>query len=443
MMKNNILHITLFSVVMVLLFMPLAQKEFNFFKIKKLSGVTTTTEKPSLTLDNYKINKYQTELEKYVSENFGFREPTIRLYNQYLWDFYRKTYCKNVVVGKDDWLFNERSVKDHYVGLDSDYVKGDEDIKVRFDKEVARLKRVQEMLKKHGTYLFVLILPAKDVIYPELLPENKIYFEEKGLRAIDYYPQAFAANGIDFLNVAEIFKNIKDSVDYQLFPKFGMHWSNIACAHVSDSIIRYMEHLSGKNFPNIHVGEKYNSEPRIPDNDMEELLNLSRKINRNSNFYADVTVIPDSTAVKPNLIVNGDSFFWNMTYTLPMDEIFNYHHYWYYFSKVYFDEKYKNTKEFDLLEQLYDADIVMISLSATQLYDINHGLISQAFIKLSLDDQETYNRCINGIKERMRDDAKWLESLNEKAIKRHLTLDEVMTQDAIYVINQDPEKYIK
>lgn len=427
---------------MIFLFLSIAQKELNIFKIKSLEGVTVKSEKPDLNFDSFSSARYQSGLEKYISENFGFREPIIRLYNQYVWTLFDKTYCDNVVIGKDKWLYNEKSVKDHYEGLMTEYAKSEEELIKKFDKDVQRLKKLQALLKEHGTEIFVLMLPSKDLIYSEYLPKNNRYQENNSVRAYDYYSKALAENGINHLNVVDYFKKIKDSVDYPLFPKAGMHWSNIACAHTSDSIIRYMEHLSGKNFPNIKVGKTYIAETRKPDNDMEKLLNLSFPIDNNQNYYADINVIPDTSAQKVKMIVMGDSFFWNMAYTLPMNDIFDYYHYWYYFNTIYYDSEHSNVSEINLVEELKDADIVMISLSATQLYDINHGFISQAFVNLSLDNPEVIDGILTKIKERIKNDENWYNSIINKAKEKGISVEESLHQDAMYILNLEPEKYI-
>lgn len=441
-MRNKILYTFLFSLLMIFLFLTIIQKELNIFKIKPLEGVTVKSEKPNLNLENFSSARYQSELEKYISENFGFRESVIRLYNQYVWSLFDKTYCDNVIIGKDKWLFNEKSVKDHYEGLTTEYAKSEEELIKKFDKDVQRLKKLQALLKEHGTEIFVLMLPSKDLIYPEYLPKNTKYHENSSVRAYDYYSKALAENGINHLNVVDYFNAIKDSVDYPLFPKAGMHWSNIACAHASDSIIRYMEHLSGKNFPNIKVGKTYLAETRKPDNDMEKLLNLSFPIDNNQNYYADIKVIPDTSAQKAKMIVMGDSFFWNMAYTLPMNDIFDYYHYWYYFNTIYYDSEYNNVSEINLVEELKDADIVMISLSATQLYDINHGFISQAFVNLSLDNPEVIDGILTKIKERIKNDESWYNSIKNKAKEKGISVEESLHQDAMYMLNLEPEKYI-
>ena len=194
---------------MIFLFLSIMQKELDIFKIKSLEGVTVKSEKPDLNFDNFSSAKYQSELEKYISENFGFRESIIRLYNQYVWTLFDKTYCDNVIIGKNKWLFNEKSVKDHYEGLMTEYAKSEEELIKKFDRDVQRLKKLQALLKDHGTEIFVLMLPSKDLIYPEYLPKNNRYQENNSIRAYDYYSKALAENGINHLNVADYFNAIK------------------------------------------------------------------------------------------------------------------------------------------------------------------------------------------------------------------------------------------
>ena len=443
MKNNNTLHTFLFTTLLTFFFLQIIQKECGIFKIKDLEGVIIQTEKVDLNLSNFISTKYQASLEKHLSETFAFREPIIRLYNQCIWTFFGKTHCENVAIGKDNWLFNEKSVKNHYEGLMLEYANNEEQLIKRFDRDINLLKKLQGKLKEHGTEIFVLMLPSKDLLYPEYLPDNNKYQTNNSVRAYDYYSKAFAENGINHLNLVNHFKNIKDNVDYPIFPQGGMHWSNIACAHASDTIIRYMERLCEKNFPNIEIGETYLSRTRRPDNDMAKLLNLAFQNNYRKNYYADVNIIPDNNAQKAKMIVMGDSFFWNMTYTLPMDDIFEYYHYWHYFNTIYFDSDYDNVSQINLVEELKDADIVMISLSATQIYDINHNFISQSIINMSLNDSEIIECILTKIKNNIRNDENWYNNIIKKSKDKGISVEEALHQDALYMLNLEPEKYLQ
>lgn len=441
-MKKNGLYIALFGLLMVLLFVPLVQQELHPFRVKPLNGATVAVEMPRLDMESYANMSYQNQLEKYAANHFGFREFVIRLYNQYIF-LYRKTYASDVAIGKDKWLYSKKSVTDHYRQEYRLYVENNEALEQTFRKNLERLKKVQELLDAYDTKLFVLICPAKDRVYPEHLPQGGNYVMGDGLRAIDYYPKAFAENGINFLDVCAWFQQIKDTVSYPLFPAYGMHWSNLACIHASDSIIRYMEQLTGKNMPNLCIGPMYPDEPRAPDDDLEQNINLLWKIRPiQQNYYAQVGVVPDSTARRLHLITMGDSFFWNMCYMLPMDELFSAYYYWYYFNTIYYDKEHNNVGQIDLVEELKKADVVMISLSANQLYDINHGFLSQALVKLSATSPTVMNQALERIKQAMRNTPEWYEALLEKARTNGKDIEQVLDEDALYMLNQDPEKYI-
>lgn len=442
MKHKNGLFMVLSSLLLVLLFVPMAQQAWHPFKVKSLEGATVKTEKPMFSYEGYKDMSYQAKLEKYVAENFGFHESVIRLYNQYLL-LYRKTYAADVAIGKDKWLYGKNSVLDHYGQLSRSYADDNDALEEKFNKDLERLKTVQDQLAKRGTQLFVLICPSKDEVYPEHLPSHGRYVKHDGLRAIDYYPRAFDENDINYINVCQWFLQIKDTVSYPLFPQRGMHWSNLACAHASDSIIRYMEHLTGVNAPNIKVGAAYPDETRNPDNDLEKNLNLAWGIvPAEQNYYADIEVVPDSTSRRLRLITMGDSFFWNMCYTLPMDDIFETYYYWYYFNSIFYDPNHSNVSQINLMEELDKADVVMISLSATQLYEINHNFLSQTLLHLSSTAPENLDKILEGIKQTMETNEEWYESLKQKAVQQGKSLEEVMDEDALYILNQEPEKYI-
>lgn len=443
MKQNNGFHIVLCGLLAVLVFLPMVQQVFHPFAVRRLDGAMVPTEKPQWSFEGYKDMSYQTRLEKYVADNFGFHEWIIRLYNQYLWNF-RKTYAFDVAVGKDKWLYPKKCVQDHYRQVSYETAPDNEALVQKFEKDLERLKKLQDLLDRRGTKLFVLVCPSKDMIYPEHLPDTRNYVMGDGLRAIEYYPQAFADRGINYVDMCDWFLKIKDTVNYPLFPQRAMHWSDIACVHVADSVIRYMEQLTGKNMPNLIIGPKYPGETVYPDGDLEQSMNLLWDIRpRFQNYYVHVETDADSTAQKLNLLTIGDSFFKNWGYTLPMGDIFNAYPYYFYYSTVYFDPNHSHVSQVNLREELERADIVMLSYSATQLYEINRGFLSQALLQLSLKYQDGFGGVIEEIKQRMRNDPVWYESLLEKAKSSGKDIEQVMYDDAVYLINQDPEKYLE
>ena len=244
--------------------------------------------------------------------------------------------------------------------------------------------------------------------------------------------------GINYIDNVTYFKEIKDKVDYPLFPKTGTHWTNIAATHAFDSIIRYMEVLGNKNLLNVELSEKYIDKTRRPDDDLEELLNIIFKIKPNVNYYTDVTIIPDSTAIKPNLITIGDSYFWTISYNFPLTKLFNESPYWYYNSTIYFDKENSSTKDIDFAKELMDADYIMLNYCTVQLYDLASKFLPKALVYLCYDAEERDNK-VEELINSMRANEDWYATLSEKAKKQKISVEEAMKNDATYMVYQQPE----
>ena len=103
--KDNILFGTLFGILMVFLFSFMIQEHFKPFKTKELSGYFQKPTKPSFRWEWYKNGYFQKSVENYITNNYGFREPIIRMYHQYCWDLFRNEYVSDLYPGKENGLY--------------------------------------------------------------------------------------------------------------------------------------------------------------------------------------------------------------------------------------------------------------------------------------------------------------------------------------------------
>ncbi len=437
-------HKILFFSTIVIMVVFLLQTVTGVVKLEPLQGVTIETEKPKLTLKNYTDGSFQNESENYLREHFGFREWLIRGYNQFLWSCFRESNNATVVRGKKDWLFEEMHVRDYYESLMYKYVDEDSD-KMRsiFETEVQRFKKVQELLEEHNIHLFLVIAPCKDAIYPEYLPKNKTYIRPDGLHAYDYYKKRFDETGVNYIDFVSYFRSIKDSVDYPLFPSGGTHWSNIASVYAFDSILRYMEVLGNQNLINLDIGERYPAETRDPDNDLEKVLNLAFPIKSRPNVYADVRVNVDSTAVKPNFLAVGDSYFFNIAGSTPIWEIFQKYLYWYYNSTIYGDDEHTTTLEVDIEQELMRPDYIMLIYNPVTLYEFSSYYLPRALLHLCYDQA-----AIDSVARRTMRKIKFYDYHDysyylEVAKKSNRSIEEVLYDNVLYLFRTEPEKYFK
>ena len=381
--------VILFALTALLLFAFAIQQQTGIFKFKELNGVTYERPKPELNFTNFCDGSYQKKTDSYLQYHYGFREPLTRLYNQTVWTFFRYASVeekKRIMVSRDNWIFEPWTVEEYYESCA--YKVADDSLTLAqiFNAEAKRLYQIQHILEPYGTYLFVALLPGKELVCAEHMPPNKEFFKEKKLTAFGYYSKRFKELGINHVNFGEWFMQMKDTVSYPLFPQTGTHWSNLAAQHVTDSLVDYLEVLGGINMHNLVLDKPYQRTLK-PDADLESLMNLIWPLKKAPNFLTKVYVDHDSTAVRPILLTIGDSFYWNILNFVPMWHVFEGLPYWYYFSTAYYDGDEK-VSEKDLVKKLVLVDFVMLSYSTTQLYRMSNGFSERALLELCYDDEE-------------------------------------------------------
>ena len=213
--------IVLFAILMVMLFLPMLQGRFQLIPLKPLHGVTLNAEKPHLDLTNYRTGVFAKQEEAYLAEHFGFREPVIRLYNQYLWSCYRKTYAHDVTAGKHGWLYYPESVSDYYGHELLRWQPSVEKAKINFDLDVKYMSWVRAILKENGVELLAFMAPEKGALYPEFLPDDNR--DTTAFNAREYFERGFEKTGFPCIEMTRWFQQMKDTVTYPLIPQTGAH----------------------------------------------------------------------------------------------------------------------------------------------------------------------------------------------------------------------------
>lgn len=376
----------LFVLVMVLLFLPIIQEKFDVVPAKPLKGVFEPTPKPSLTFDSYRSNTYQAQIEKYVGEHFGFREFVIRLYNQYVWSAYNKTYCHFIVPGKNDYLFYAQAVNEYYgIELKKHFKSNEEAMKVA-DKELRMMNKLRHVLKDYGIEFVAFMAPDKSEVYPEFLPRCDA--DTSTVHLDDYFSHRMDEIGFPYINMTKWFVSMRDTVPFPLFPKTDSHW-RYSAIYGYDSLFRFINALDGEaKFPPIHIGtpEAYETDQLEGD---EETLNLMFPIPGNRIKYkSDITIDKDTLHRKPKVLFVGDSFVWSMNEFLPTREIMADKEIWFYNNTAFmgFDSNKKSVKDIDRLSHILNADYVVFYSAGHQWWEATFGFAKDALLQLCVSD---------------------------------------------------------
>ena len=392
MKKKTIYDIILFALLGVLAFLPMAQEHLHLFKLKHLVGVMVEAKQPELTMDNYVSGLFQQQTEVYVSQHFGFRESIIRHYNQYLYDFYRKTYNEEVIPGQDGWFYYKQNVNDYYGTEMYRWQPTVEQACATYDREARLMWKLRGVLQDYGKEFLMFMAPEKGFLYPEYLPKQA--FDTTTINARLYYSQKFDEYNFPYIEMTKWFQAIKeaDTVPYILIPQSGAHWG-FSSVFAADSLFRFMGSLKNEELGKLKIGQLRESsrETKVGDRDLENTMNLLRIVSHKNErlLDAEVTVLSDSTTVKPNVLFVGNSYLFRMNYYIPFKDMFSYSDYWFYNSTAYYGDNFslkKSVLEIDLLQRLMDADYVVWFTTGNQMYKVSYGFVERALITLCLSD---------------------------------------------------------
>ena len=377
---------------MVLLFAFVIQKQAVLFRFIPLEGVVERVPEPQLSFETYRTAEYQTQLESFLKQNFGFREPLIKFYNQFLYDFFRKTYSDEVVIGKDHWFYYKQHVNEYYGTEMYRWQSTVEEAQETYDREAKLMWKLRSILNEYGIEFLVFMAPDKGFLYPEHLPDRK--FDTTTINAREYYSQKFDEYGIPYIEMTKWFIDLKnaDTLPYSLFSQSGAHWG-FSAVLAADSLFRFMENLKGEQLPKLSIGPLHESSGMTQngDHDLEHIINLMRPVpHKYDRLYdAEVTVVTDSSTTRPKVLFVGNSFLWRMHYYIPFDEMFSYSEYWFYNSTAYYGEDYSKScfvGNLDILSKVLESDYVVWFTDGNQMYKTSYRFVEAALLDLCFSE---------------------------------------------------------
>ena len=418
MKKNSFIKGLLFVLTMLLLFVQMIQERMKLFTFKPLNGVFVPTTEPHLTFETYRTGQFQAQFEPFLKENLGFREPLIRFYNQFLFDFFKKSYNNDIIIGKDNWLYFIQHVNDYYGTEMYRWFDSKEEARQAYDREAQLMWKLHGVLKEYDVDFLVFMAPQKGFLYPEHLPNRK--FDTTSINAREYYSAKFDEYGFPYIEMTKWFKELKeaDTLPYSLFPQTGAHWC-FSAALATDSLMRYMADLKGINLPKLQFGTLHESTAEILENDydIENLANLMRPIRHDYDrlLDAEVTFTVDSTTTQPSAIFIGTSFLLRMYHFVPFDRIFPNSQFWYYNSTAYFGKDYQQVTrvaDLDMLSQLLETDYVVWFSEGDQMCKASFGFAESALITLC-SSKERKDEVYWQVMDSLRNDPAFLESCGD------------------------------
>lgn len=406
--------------IIVLLFVPFFQKEIPLIHLEELKGSFSFEKKPQFTWYNWLNNTFQEKYEKYHNDSLGLKEFFVRLNNQVKYSLYSKTNAKDVVVGKENYLFEGGYIRE-FLGLN--FIG-----KEKIQNKVNQIKKVQEELSSHSVFLPV-FAPGKATYFSEYIP-HKENENKKDSTNYNTYIDLFKSDNVKYLDFNSIFLNIKSRVKYPLYPKGGIHWTDYGVSIALDSLKEFLESNSGIKLGKIHYeGFEAPEKPINPDDDIALSMNLLFEYDHYQMYYPNYS-FDNKNNSKPKLLVIGDSYGFNILNSEVTKNLFSTVELWYYFKTIHpaRANKIREVKDLNIKQEIKDFDIVLLLSTETNIYKYGFGFLDE-YLK---SNDKIENDELNKQVEKIKANREWFENVKNQAKERGLSVDSMLVRSAKY-----------
>jgi hypothetical protein len=439
-MRLRILSVILSIILCLFLFIQL-QGKYSIIKEKNaLAGMNSTGggDTCSLTWEHLMDLKYQESLTAKANKHFGFRNTLIRLNNQVDFSLFGISSVKDILVGKNGVLYQMNYINS-FQG--KDYIG-----RPQISSKVDRLLKFQKMLALKDIYFILVFCPCKPRVMPEYLP-GQLNLKRNNTN-YDTYVEIIKDKGkeLNFIDFNKYYQELKDTSVFTLYAKPGIHWSVFSSVMYGlDSLLGYMEHLSGEKYPRPHSRKIYWSDILVsPDDDLAELLNLAFPYPSGPVSYAEVEIDTAGTK-KPDVLAIADSYYWEIYGFSKIQSIMNKHDFWVWNRLRYPASKYKGIRENDyefLKKDILSHKFIILMITETNLptlldFDEKTYAMFDPDNPILKDLQKKRQARIDYYKHEILVNPKWSQAVRQKAIARKLTFEQMVQTDAEYMVESE------
>ena len=237
---------------------------------------------------------------------------------------------------------------------------------------------------------------------------------------------------------------MKDTSQYPLYTRTGIHWSLYGVALAVDSLVGFMESKAGIDMVDFGWERiEVSSEARDTDNDIADGMNLLFPLKSGKLAYPVLKYGEESGKVKPDVLVVGDSYYWNIMGSGIASRLFGDNNFWFYNQEAHNPAwpAPRSVGELNLVEELEKVDFVILLSTEANLYKFPFGFLDNAissYTQPSLAEKMTAaerEAKIREIMAGMRNSKENMSMIREKALKKKVNVEEMLRLDAEWIYN--------
>lgn len=242
--------------------------------------------------DNKTFANFTKDFDSYAKDNFGFRKFLIK-YNALSKYHIFKSVKKNVLVGKDDWMFLNSSAGEKDL-IFRDYTNRNQLSKKEQRTILNKYRKRSKTLNTLGIKYYRGFYPNKHTIYKEMLPERALKcilpYESTADQILNQLFKVPHLTAFDFRE--ELLEN---KSKHSLYIKGDTHWNEMGSFIAYEKIINQLS----LDFPSIKPKKDYDV---LWFNDMIKWKRLKRKVCK-TNCYSEYIIGNDRTLYSPQGLI--------------------------------------------------------------------------------------------------------------------------------------------
>jgi len=363
----------IYIIIVAVLLVPLLEQNLELFQRDPLGGYFQTAVKPVLTRKGYfDYLSFQEASEKYANENFGFRNSLLRMRNQIYFSVFDQSPIADYYIGKNKYLFQSNYI-DAYYG--NDFV-GDSVL----DRLTAGIQRLQDTLADHHITLLTIIAPSKAWYFPEYISKEMDLTPKDSNTNYGTFLRFAGDKKLNLMDFNASFLKQKGKVDFPLYSRNGTHWSHQSATNSFDSILRKLDQLTGRQFPEMRwIGETEN-DSHSGENDVVWTMNLFCDPEGDSSLMRPFVQFNKLNGYTPKVLGVTDSYYGVFEELGLLKNCFQSPDYWFGYEHKFPKEKYsKRLEEKDLLKsEIESHEVVILLCTPHNIPKMGWGFIEEA-----------------------------------------------------------------
>lgn len=426
----------LLGVVMLFLCVPFIQQNLQLVPELKLNGAIATVEKIYINKENWFNETYQQNFENYNNQHFGFRNTLVRLNNEIGYKLFNSAKANSVIVGKESYIYEEPYIKAH---LGIDFIGT-----AKIDSQLIKLARIQDTLTTLNKSICIVFAPGKGSFFPEFIPDSYLA-QKKNETNYSAYIASCKTHKIPYLDFNKWFITMKPTAKFPLYGKAGIHWSKYGELLAADSLIKYIGKIRNVNMARIVIDSiKLETKNRSGDYDAGEGMNLLNELPTYPMGYPYFHLDKNNVSNTTKLMVMSDSYYWGMfNYSFPID-VFGGGQFWYYNKQIFpdYDGKGLMTNDVNIKAEVEKHDVIVLLSTDANLATFPYGFIDDLYNSY-FNKTYTRNKRLNEIIKIIKTTPTWLATIEQQAVREHITLAEAIQNNAEYVLKEENKKVVK